>query len=157
MLASTGLRRGEIPDLTLADLHLKEGWLRVYTPKTNRYRFAFLTPEAQDALCAYLEGGEDDDICLFRSRYSGPLGYDGIYTTIRHWAEAANLDPSHVHPHNFRKFLATHWVDKGSDEQRLMRVMDWSSPEMLQTYVRLGRRNDLLRAYRQFAPRLFEE
>lgn len=157
MLASTGLRRGEIPDLTLDDLHLEEGWLRVYTPKTNRYRFAFLTPEAQDALRAYLEGREDDDACLFRSRYSGPLGYDGIYTAIRRRAEAANLDPSRVHPHNFRKFLATYWVDKGGDEQRLMRIMDWSSPKMLQTYVRLGRRKDLLRAHEQFAPRLFEK
>ncbi len=158
MLASTGLRRGEIPDLTLDDLHLEEGWLRVYTPKTNRYRFAFLTPEAQDALRTYLESREDNDACLFHSsRYSGPLGYDGIYAVIRRRAEAANLDPSRVHPHSFRKFLATYWVDKGGDEQRLMRVMDWSSPKMLQTYVRLGRRRDLLRAHKQFAPRLFEE
>jgi len=152
MLASTGARRGEIPHLTRDDLHLEEKWLRIYQSKTDRYRFGFLTDQAQDALRIYLDSRSDDDPALFRSRFGGPLGYDGIYQMLRRRAEDAGLDPKLMHTHNFRRWIATVWIENGGDTHRLMNTMDWTSQEMLDYYVRLGSRKALQEAHAQFIP-----
>lgn len=153
-LASTGLRRKEIPNLTRSGLHLDDRWMQVYTSKTRRHRFAFLTPEAADALREYLNNREDDDDALFRSRYGGPLGYAGIYQMITKRAAAAGLDSSLVQTHQLRRFLATYWIRAGGDDQRLMHMMDWSTPEMIQIYARVANQADLQSAHDMFAPRL---
>jgi integrase/recombinase XerD len=154
LLASTGARRGEIPGLTLDDLHLADRWVRIYQSKKQRYRFGFLTEQAAEALTAYLNSRDDDDPALFRGKGGGPLGYDGIYQMLRRRAEAAGIDPKRVHTHNFRRLVATTWIENGGDQQRLMGVMDWTSQEMLTYYVRLGSRQALQTAHDQFAPRI---
>lgn len=158
LMASTGLRRGEIVLLQLEDVHIDDGWLRAATPKTGGYRFAFLTPEAQDALSAYLDSRDDDNPALFMDRNGNQaLGYDGIYHVIRRRAQEAGIDPTKVNPHSFRVFLATEWVAGGGDEQRLLKLMGWSSSRMLDIYVRAGRRRDLQDAHKKHAPRLLED
>lgn len=157
LMASTGLRRGEIVLLERQDVHLADAWLRAYTPKTSSYRFAFLTPEAQAALQEYLSTRSDDHPALFMGRSGKPLGYHGIYQVIRRRAESAGIDPKRVNPHSFRVFLATEWMISGGDEERLLKLMGWKSPRMLEIYVRAGRRDDLQDAHDKYAPRLFED
>lgn len=151
-LAVTGARRGEVPEMTKENVRLDEQWMRIYQPKTERWRYGFLTDVAAEALREYLDSRTDDEDCLFRSRFGGPLGYDGIYQMLRRRAIQAGIDPKHIHTHNFRRYFATRWVESGGDEHRLMRIMDWSSAEMLDYYVRLGSRSALQSAFKKFAP-----
>jgi len=64
----------------------------------------------------------------------------------------AGIDPAKVHPHAFRKVFATWWIERGGDEQSLMRLGGWSSPDMLRIYVRLAGRQALQRRHKQHSP-----
>ena len=95
----------------------------------------------------YLDGRQDDDPALWMGRW-GPLTVEGIYRTIKKRGKEANV--TRIHPHLFRKTFATWWVRYGGDEQRLMALGGWASPEMLQVYVQVGSITDLIEAHRRF-------
>lgn len=156
----TGLRRSEIASLKRSDVHFEgeTAWLQVYAHKTYTYRFAFLQTEATAALQAYLGTRTDDDEALWMGM-RGPLAADGIYQVLRRRAIQAGIDPGRTHPHAFRKFFATQWVESGGDTTRLMWLGGWASMDMLEVYVLLSRKRDLAAAHRQFGPadRLLED
>lgn len=161
MLADTGLRRKEFCSLTRDQLSFDDGeaWLLLPSveSKNGRERYVFLGRASAHALAAYLDARTDGDPALFISE-RGPLGNDGLYFILKRRAAQAGLDPARVHPHLLRKMFASWWIENGGDEQRLMSIAGWSGPEMLRIYVRLGSRQKLQDAHRQFGPvdRLFE-
>lgn len=160
VFVETGLRRGEMARLKRGDVHLGENsaWIQVYAPKTKTYRFAFLQREATTALREYLASRRDNNEYLWIGA-RGPLTDDGIYQVLRRRAVRAGLNPHRVHPHAFRKFFATWWVQNGGDTIRLQHLGGWTSPEMLKVYVLLARREELEQAHRQISPAdaIFEE
>jgi site-specific recombinase XerD len=147
----TGMRRGELHRLTLDDVHDdKRGiWITIYGQKTGKYRYGILGDEATNAMREYLKQRVDEYRALWIGD-QGPLSYDGIYQIIKRHAREAGLP--HLRPHDLRKYFATRWIDRGGDQQRLMRLGGWSSPEMLEVYVRLSGLDDLRRAHRKFSP-----
>lgn len=162
MLADTGLRRKEFCSLRRAQITFEDdgGWIQLpgSASKNKRDRFVFLGRTSAAALAAYLAARDGDgDPALFISE-RGPLGNDGLYFVLKRRAAQAGLDPTRVHPHLLRKMFASWWIENGGDEQRLMDIAGWSGPEMLRIYVRLGSRQKLQEAHRQFGPvdRLFD-
>ena len=162
-LVDTGLRRSEFCALQRDWLIYEDGGASLLLPgsvsKTARERFVFLGRATTTAITGYLETRNgDDQPALFISE-RGPLGGDGVYYLLRRRAEQAGLDPARVHPHLLRKQFASWWIENGGDEQRLMEIAGWSGPEMLRIYVRLGARQKLQDAHRQFGPvdRIIEE
>lgn len=113
--------------------------------------YRFLGHATTAALSAYLATRVDGDPALFISE-RGALGGDGVYHLLRRRAALAGLDPDRVHPHLMRKIFASWWIENGGDEQRLMHIGGWAGPEMLRVYVRLGSRQKLQDAHRQFGP-----
>ena len=49
-------------------------------------------------------------------------------------------------------FFATWWVENGGDTIRLQHLGGWATPEMLEVYVLLGRREDMEEAHRRLSP-----
>ncbi len=156
LMATTGIRRGEFCQLNRHSIAIEDnvGWFKVYSGKGHQYRYAFLTDEATEALLEYLNSRDDDSDALFLSNRGKTLGYDGIYFLIRRRAEQAGLEAARFHPHIFRKFFATAWIENGGDEYRLMKTGGWSDHSLLEVYVRLARRRDLQKAHQKYAPRL---
>jgi len=155
MLADTGMRRGEFVSVQRAQVTFENGgaWIMLQSEKTKsrQERYVFLGGASAAALRAYLDTRDDDHPALFISE-RGPLGGDGLYYLLRRRAEQAGIDPARMHPHLLRKVFATWWIENGGDEQRLMQIGGWSGPEMLRIYVRLGSRQKLQEAHRQFGP-----
>ncbi len=160
MLTDTGLRRREFCSLQRDQVTFDDGlaWVLLHgaIAKNGRERYVFLGRAASSALHTYLDARDDDASALFVSE-RGPLGGDGLYMLLHRRAELAGIDPARVHPHLLRKMFASWWIENGGDEQRLMSIAGWSGPEMLRIYVRLGSRQKLQDAHRQFGPvdRLF--
>ncbi len=153
VLIDTGLRLGEMARLRREQIHFGETstWIEVFAPKTQTFRHAFLGEVATAALRKYLSTREDDNPAVWMGR-RGPLTEQGIYRAIYRRVKAANLNPRRVHPHAFRRFFATKWIEGGGDETRLRKIGGWSSPEMLEVYVALARREDLGRAHQIYGP-----
>lgn len=163
VLVDTGLRRSEFCALQRDWLIYEDGSASLLLPssisKTARERFVFLGRATTTALTCYLETRNGDGCPALFISERGALGGDGVYYLLRRRAEQAGLDPARVHPHLLRKMFASWWIENGGDEQRLMEIAGWSGPEMLRVYVRLGARQKLQDAHRQFGPvdRIIEE
>lgn len=159
MLADTGMRRSEFCAVERDWLTIEdngdgpESWLMLpgSVTKDRKPRFVLMGVTTTTALIAYLETRTDDHPALWMSE-RGPLGGDGLWYMLRRRAKLAGIDPSRVHPHLLRKVFASWWIENGGDEQRLMDIGGWNGPEMLRIYVRLGSRQKLQDAHRQFGP-----
>jgi len=155
MLADTGMRRSEITSLSRSQVTFEDGgaWIMLpgETTKNGKERYVFLGQASAAALRAYLDARTDDRQALFISE-RGPLGGEGIAYMLKRRARIAGMDPARIHPHLLRKIFATWWIENGGDEQRLMKIGGWSGPEMLRIYVRLGSREKLQDAHKQYGP-----
>lgn len=151
--ADTGMRRGEIILLKRSDvqIHPEQSYIRVYAPKTDTSRHAFLGEKGSQAMTAYLESRDDDYEELWIGE-QGPLTYGGLGMVLRRRAIKAGIDPARVHCHAFRKFFATRWIQAGGDTQRLQWLGGWCNPEMLETYVLLASKEPLGEAHKQYSP-----
>jgi len=57
---------------------------------------------------------------------------NGIHQMLQRRAGAASIE--HLHPHMFRHTFAHRWLADGGQEQDLMRLAGWKSPQMLSRY-----------------------
>lgn len=110
LLWQAGLRRGEVEDLLLEDLHLNSRRLIVRRGKGVKDRTVYLTDAAAKALKAYLAvrgPGQTDHVFLYRYK---PLSKDLIYGRIKAAGKRTGVK---VTPHMLRHTFATQLVNAG--------------------------------------------
>ena len=150
ILYAGGLRRAELAGLTLADVRADERgtYLRV-VGKGNRERKAFVEPGARAALEDWLQLRGNRPGALFcRISKSGkldlPLDPDrsvraistqAVYEVVRKRAQAAGLDAS-ISPHDFRRSLLTHLLERGQDVFTVQAIAGHADPSTTQRYDR---------------------
>ena len=64
----------------------------------------------------------------------GPATRTGIQRVVRERAKAAGI-PEHVHPHRFRRSMATWHLDEGGSRDALKARAGWTSDQMINVYV----------------------
>jgi|YelNatPaOPRAMG01_1025707.scaffolds.fasta_scaffold01660_17 site-specific recombinase XerD len=122
LYASAG-RIAEIASLNRKDV--ADGRRRevVVTGKGQKQRFIFLTPEAQEAIRAYIEERQDDYEPLFISHgrdYGSRLSSVSIWATVKKAAKALGL---HVTPHDFRHYRATQMLEEGAPLEAIQDIL----------------------------------
>jgi site-specific recombinase XerD len=153
ILYAGGLRRAELAALTLDDLRQDdhgEPFLRVLG-KGNRERKVFLEPGARQALDDWLNVRGDRPGALFvRILKSGAvqlpadphlpvpgLSAQAIYNVVRKREQQAGLERS-ISPHDFRRSLLTHLLERGEDVFVVQAVAGHADPSTTQRYDRRG-------------------
>ena len=152
ILYAGGLRRAELAALTLADLRDDEygPHLRV-VGKGNRERRVFVERGAQAALDDWLELRGDRAGALFcriskNGRLTVPtsseravphLSTQAVYDVVRKRARRAALDTP-VSPHDFRRTLLTHLLQRGRDVFTVQAIAGHADPSTTQRYDRRG-------------------
>lgn len=122
MLASTGMRVGELVLLNREDINFEERECIVFG-KGSKERIVYFDAETKIHLQEYLDGRTDDNEALFvslRAPYDR-LQIGGIEVRLRNLGE--KLELSKVHPHKFRRTLATTAIDKGMPIEQLQRLL----------------------------------
>ena len=122
MLASTGMRVGELVLLNRADINFEERECIVFG-KGSKERIVYFDAGTKIHLQEYLDGRTDDNEALFvslRAPYDR-LQIGGIEVRLRNLGE--KLELSKVHPHKFRRTLATTAIDKGMPIEQLQRLL----------------------------------
>lgn len=135
LLLDTGMRRGELVGIALADLDL-DGRLVKVLGKGRRERRVPISGETVKALDRYLRARKehpkaDGSDALWLGRY-GPMGGTGIYQMLKRRSSEAGIE--RVHPHQWRHTFASLWLHKGGQETDLMRIAGWKSRSMLERY-----------------------
>lgn len=122
MLASTGMRVGELVLLNRMDINFNEREC-VVLGKGNKERVVYFDARTKIHLQNYLDSRTDNNEALFvtlRFPYNR-LTINGIETRLRELGK--KLGMKKVHPHKFRRTLATMAIDKGMPIEQLQKLL----------------------------------
>lgn len=122
MLASTGMRVGEMVLLNRGDINFNERECVVFG-KGDKERIVYFDARTKIHLQNYLQSRTDDDPALFVSLQAphSRLSIGGIEVRLRQMGKRLGLNK--VHPHKFRRTLATMAIDKGMPIEQLQQLL----------------------------------
>ena len=122
MLASTGMRVGEMVLLNRNDIDFNERECVVFG-KGNKERVVYFDARTKIHLKNYLQSRTDENPALFVSLKSpyNRMNIGGIETCLRRLGKQLGLQ--RVHPHKFRRTLATMAIDKGMPIEQLQQLL----------------------------------
>lgn len=122
ILASTGMRIGELVLLNRKDINFEERECVVFG-KGSKERMVYFDARAKIHLQEYMNSRTDDNPALFvslRAPYER-MKIGGIEARLR--GMGRNLGIAKVHPHKFRRTLATMAIDKGMPIEQLQKLL----------------------------------
>lgn len=122
MLASTGMRVGEMVLLNREDINFNEREC-IVVGKGDKERMVYFDARTKLHLQIYLDSRTDSDPALFVSLRSPHkrLTIGAIELRLREMGKRLGI--SKVHPHKFRRTLATMAIDKGMPIEQLQRLL----------------------------------
>ena len=161
-LYGTGVRISELVGMSLRDLDLHDGFLRVIG-KGDRERVVPVLGAAADALTRWLtvdgRGAmipkrwrrRDDEEAVFLNQRGGRLGRQGTWLVVKAHGDAAGLGPR-LTPHVLRHSCATHLLDHGADIRAVQELLGHASIGTTQIYTKVSD-DRLVAAWRSAHPR----
>lgn len=140
MLASTGMRVGELCKLNIADVDF-ENQECVVLGKGDKERIVYFDARAKVHLRNYLSGRDDDNPALFVSllKPHKRLEISGVEARLRKLGKELNIDK--VHPHKFRRTLATKAIDKGMPVEQLQTLLGHNQINTTMEYAIVNQAN----------------
>ncbi|MEH3022713.1 MAG: site-specific tyrosine recombinase XerD [Pseudomonas oryzihabitans] len=143
VLYATGLRVTELVSLTLDEVNLREGSLRVFG-KGSKERLIPLGEEAIAWLADYLKtarplllGGQPGDV-LFPSQRGTVMTRQTFWHRIKLHAQVAGIRTS-LSPHTLRHAFATHLLNHGADLRTVQMLLGHTSLSTTQIYTHVAR------------------
>jgi len=148
MLASTGMRVGEMVLLNREDINFDERECVVFG-KGDKERIVYFDARTKIHLQNYLSNRDDDNSALFVSLKSPHkrLKIGGVEVRLRNIGKS--LDIPKVHPHKFRRTLATAAIDKGMPIEQLQRLLGHQRIDTTMQYAMVKQSNVKL-AHRKY-------
>ena len=145
-LRSTGCRISEVTELNRDAVNL-EALECVVHGKGNKERTVYLDEVAGMLLQQYLNERKDDVPALFVNRFGDRLKPGGVRVMLNELAEKAQVE--HVHPHKFRRTLATDLTRHGMPIQEVAKILGHEKLDTTMKYVVLNK-DDIKASYRRF-------
>ncbi len=154
-LYATGLRVSELVGLTLGQVHLDPGYVRV-VGKGRKERLVPLGPSACAWLDRWLEGGRAEldrerRPEVFLNHRGGRLTRQGFWKILGAHGLQVGIR-SHLSPHVVRHSFATHLLDNGADLRSVQELLGHQSLSTTQVYTHLSSQR-LQDAYANAHPR----
>ena len=146
-LASTGCRVGELVELNRDQVDLEKLQCVVHG-KGDKERIVYLDAVTGMLLREYLSERTDDDPALFYSKKGNRLATNSIRLVLTEAAKKAGLEK--VHPHKFRRTLATNLTRRGMPIQNVARILGHEKLDTTMGYVVLSD-DDIKNDYRRYA------
>jgi len=148
LLASSGMRVGELVTLNIDDINFNERECVVFG-KGNKERLVYFDARTKIHLQNYLDSRTDDNLALFVS-LKAPferLMIGGVETRLRELGRRLNLPK--VHPHKFRRTLATSAIDKGMPIEQVQQLLGHQKIDTTLHYAMVKQQNVKL-AHRKY-------
>ena len=140
MLATTGMRVGELVGLNIDDVNLQEREC-IVTGKGNKQRPVYFDARAKLHLQTYLQTRTDNSPALFVSldATATRLSIGGVETRLRQLGKSCGIH--RVHPHKFRRTLATHAIDKGMPIEQVQKLLGHARIDTTMHYAMVNQNN----------------
>lgn len=122
LLSSTGMRIGEMVKLNIEDINFVEREC-VVLGKGDKQRIVYFDARTKLHLQNYIHSRSDDNPALFVSlnKPNKRLSINAIELRLRELGKKLNIDK--VHPHKFRRTLATSAIDKGMPIEQVQQLL----------------------------------
>lgn len=144
LLYSCGLRIGELYNLTIFDIDIQNGFLRVSKSKFSKDRFAPLTKPACYWLKEYISKvrpgfskNKPKEQALLLGRCGKRLNRQIISRLIRDYARQARIN-KRVTVHTLRHTLATHLLENNVDISKIQQLLGHSRASVTQRYTKVS-------------------
>ena len=140
MLASTGMRVGEMVLLNRNDIDFNERECVVFG-KGDKERRVYFDAKSKIHLKNYIESRKDNNPALFVT-LNAPydrLKISGVEIRIRELGRMLNLEK--VHPHKFRRTMATRAIDKGMPIEQVQKILGHSQIDTTMQYAIVNQNN----------------
>lgn len=147
VLYSTGCRVSELSRMDIDDVDFEKLECKVLG-KGNKERMVYLSPVAAMHLQEYLEQKKGGSECLFVGRGNRRIGKNGIEALLKRIGQRAGVE--NVHPHRFRRTLATNLLDRGMNIQDVATILGHSDLKTTQIYCYISQ-SIVRSAYNKFA------
>ncbi len=140
LLASTGMRVGELVNLDRADIDFQNREC-VVLGKGDKERLVYFDARTKVHLHNYLESRNDDNPALFVSlnQPSERLLISGVEKRLRDLGRRLNINK--VHPHKFRRTLATKAIDKGMPIEQVQKLLGHQKIDTTLEYAMVNQAN----------------
>lgn len=146
-LYCTGCRVSEVSRLDIVDINFEQKEC-VVLGKGNKERTVYLSEVAAMHLQEYLFTRKDMSEALFVGKGSGRLTKNGIEARLKQIGKVAGVE--NVHPHRYRRTLATNLLDRGMNIQDVAQILGHADLKTTQVYCFISQAN-VRAAYRKYA------
>ena len=140
LLYSTGIRVGELVNLNIDDIDL-DGRECVVYGKGDKERRVYFDAKAKVHLKEYIDARKDDNEALFVT-LDAPhdrLKISGVEIRLRKLGKKLELDK--IHPHKFRRSMATRAIDKGMPIEQVQKILGHSQIDTTMQYAMVNQNN----------------
>lgn len=140
LLASTGIRVGELVKLNRTDVDFENRECVVFG-KGNKQRKVYFDARTKIHLQKYLAERTDDHDALFVSllKPNSRLQISGVEIRLRKIGRELSMHK--VHPHKFRRTLATMAIDKGMPIEQVQHLLGHQSIDTTLQYAMVNQAN----------------
>ena len=140
ILASTGMRVGELVKLNINDIDFENRECVVFG-KGNKERPVYFDARTKIHLKNYLNSREDSNQALFVSldQPHNRLNISGVEIRLRQLGRRLGI--SKVHPHKFRRTVATKAIDKGMPIEQVQSLLGHSQIDTTMHYAMVNQNN----------------
>ena len=151
----TGIRVSELTGLQMHDLHLAEGYFKVFG-KGRKERIVPMGRTCRLALSRYVHKLRPQPALatignVFLTRDGRALKASYVYKIVADACERAGIQGKRKGPHTCRHTFAHHFLMNGGDLLTLQRILGHSSLEVVKLYVSLDT-SDLLSQQTKYSP-----
>ena len=140
LLYSTGIRVGELVRLNIEDVNLEQRECVVFG-KGDKERRVYFDAKAKIHLMEYLAERTDENPALFVS-LDAPftrLQISGVEIRLRELGRKLSLN--RIHPHKFRRTMATRAIDKGMPIEQVQKILGHSQIDTTMQYAIVNQSN----------------
>ena len=126
------LRVTELCNLKMSDVDFNSMTVHVKRGKGGKDRITFISPVAKKYVYLYLAQAKHKSEYVFTTNLDGKYTSDGIQRITRNLSKRCGF---HVHPHRFRRTLASDLARKGMPIQEIQKLLGHTSIETTRRYT----------------------
>ena len=140
LLNSTGIRVGELVKLNIDDINFNEREC-IVEGKGDKQRRVYFDAKTKIHLQNYIDSRVDDNKALFVSLIKpyNRLNISGVEIRLRKLGRKLNINK--VHPHKFRRTLATRAIDKGMPIEQVQQLLGHQKIDTTLQYAMVNQNN----------------
>lgn len=156
LLYASGMRVSELLNLTLNDLNIKMGFVKVFG-KGNKERMIPINSYVGILLEEYINRYRDEfstkkDALLFYNQHGNKLSREEFYHILQTIVQTTSVTKK-ISPHTFRHTFATHLLENGADLRSIQELLGHSDISTTTIYTHISTQK-IKQEYQQFHPRI---